>query len=122
MDSKGLKDQRMDFPFLEEFLSLPSGGPWPSVWSLKQFVVIADPAGFPPSPAVQVDYGFMNCRTFEENCTLMEIYKRLLGKVNPLALHEACLAGQLFEFAEIYDEMDETHRRLMKNFYPLEEY
>lgn len=122
MDSKGLKDQRIKFPFLEEFLSVPPAGPWPSVWDLKQFVAIADPAEFLPSPAVQVDYGFMNCRTFEETCTLMEIYKRILGKANPLALHEACLAGKLFEFAGKFDKMDETHRRLMKNFYPLKEH
>ena len=122
MDSKGLKDHRLQFPCLEDFLSVPPIGPWPSVWSLKQFLAIADPADFPPSPAGRVDYGFMNCRTFEETCILMEIYKRLLDKANPLALHEACLAGKLFEFAGEFDKMSETHRRLMKNLYPLEEY
>ena len=122
MDSKGHGDRRMDFPFLEEFLSIPPTGPWPSVWDLKQFVAVADPAKFPPIPPIQVGYGFMNCCTFEETCTLMEVYKRLLRKASPLALHEACLAGKLFEFAEKFDKMDEKHRRLMKNFCPLEEH
>jgi len=46
----------------------------------------------------------------------MEIYKRLLAKANPLDLYKACLAGQLFEFADKFDKMDEVHRGLMKNF------
>jgi hypothetical protein len=50
MDSKGLKDQRMGFPFLEKFLSLSPAGPWPSVWDLKQFVAIANPAEWAPIP------------------------------------------------------------------------
>jgi hypothetical protein len=49
----------------------------------------------------------------------MEIYKRLLLKATPLDLHEAYLEGKLFEFAQRFHNMDEEHRRLMKNFYPL---
>lgn len=128
MDSKLLlrKDFRSDFPFLEAFLSIPpavvGGPPYPSVWKLKQFVAIGDPAaGHPPIAAPQCDYGFGNCQTFEEVCILMEIYKRLLQheNVDPLELHKACLAGKLFAFAQKYDKMDEDHRRLMKNVYPL---
>lgn len=78
MDSTGLKDFRTDFPFLEAFLSIPHVGPYPSVWSLKQFIAINDPAEHPPIPALQCDYRFANCQTFEETCILMEIYKRLL--------------------------------------------
>jgi hypothetical protein len=119
MDSKGLKGFRSGFPFLEEFLSVPPSGPHLSVWDLKQFIAINDPAEHPPIPALQVDYGFMNCRTFEETCILMEIYKRLLQKADPLELHKACLAGKLFVFARRFHTMDEGHRRLMENLYPL---
>lgn len=119
MDSTGLKDFRTDFPFLEAFLSIPHVGPYPSVWSLKQFIAINDPAEHPPIPALQCDYGFANCQTFEETCILMEIYKRLLQNADPLELHKACLAGKLFVFAQKYHTMDEDHRRLMKNVYPL---
>jgi hypothetical protein len=119
MDSKGLQEMRREFPFLEGFLSVPPSGPHPSVWSLKQFIAINDPAEFPAIAALEVDYGFINCQTFEETCILMEIYKRLLLKADALELHEACLAGELFEFAQKFDRMDEGHRRLMKNFYPL---
>jgi hypothetical protein len=35
MDSKGYKEDRLQFPFLKEFLSAPSQGPQPSVWFLK---------------------------------------------------------------------------------------
>ena len=119
MDSKGLKELRSDFPFLEAFLSVPPSGPHPSVWSLKQFIAINDPAEYPPIPALQLDYGFMNCQTFEEICILMEIYKRLLQDADPLELHKACLAGKLFVFAQKFHAMNEDHRRLMKNVYPL---
>lgn len=122
MNFKGHKDRRIQFSFLEEFLSVSFIGPWPSVWDFKLFVAIADLAEFSSIPAVEVDYGFMNCRTFEENCTLMEIYKRLLAKANPLALHKACLTEKLFEFARNFDKMNETHRRLMKNFYLFEKH
>lgn len=119
MDSKGLKGMRSGLPLLEGFLSVPPSGPHPSVWSLKQFIAINNPAEFPPDRALQVDYGFGNCLTFEETCILLEIYKRLLQKADPLELHEACLAGVLFEFARKFHQMDERHRRLMRNYYPL---
>lgn len=119
MDSKDLKEMRSGFPFLERFLSVPPFGPHPSVRSLKQFIVINNPTEFPPNRTLEVDYGFMNCQTFEEICILMEIYKRLLQKANPLELHEACLAGGLFEFARKFHQMDEGHRRLVRNFYSL---
>ncbi|KNG83331.1 hypothetical protein ANOM_008385 [Aspergillus nomiae NRRL 13137] len=121
MDSKGLGRARFQFPFLEEFFSSPPCGPHLSVWSLKQFLAINNPAEFPPIPAISVDYGFGNCETFTETCTLMEIYRRLLGDASPLDLHGACIAGKLFEFAERFHKMDQSHRRLMKNFYPLPE-
>ncbi|PGH14769.1 hypothetical protein AJ80_05813 [Polytolypa hystricis UAMH7299] len=121
MDSKSLKDERMRFPFLEGFLSVPPAGPHPSVWSLKQFLAVEDPAAYPPIPAIQVDYGFRNCRTFEETCILMEVYKRLLLEADPLELHEACLDGQLFEFAQEFHTMDERYGELMRNIYPLGE-
>ena len=119
MDSAGLKEFRSDFPYLEAFLSIPPAGLYPSVWSLKQFIAINDPVEHPPIPALQWDYGFGNCQTFEETCILMEIYKRLLQNADPLDLHKACFAGKLFAFARKYHTMDEGHRKLMKNFYPL---
>lgn len=119
MDAKGLKNDRLRFPYLETYLSAPPSKTQPSVWLLKQFLAVNSPADFPPCRPVNFDYGFWNCQTFEEICIVMEIYKRLLAKANPLDLHKACLAGQLFEFAAKFDKMDEAHRGLMKNFYPL---
>ena len=75
----------------------------------------------PPIPAVSVDYGFINCRTFEETCTLMEIYGQVLKTADPLELHEACVAGDLFQFASGYVRMEKRWRSLMGNFYPLKE-
>ena len=121
MDSKGLKDLRSQLPFLEGFLSVPPAGPRPSVWYLKQFLEINNPMDHPPIPSVNVDYGFMNCRTFEETCTLMEIYREVLKTASPLALHEACIVGGLFQFASVFVPMEEQWRSLMRNFYPLDD-
>lgn len=62
--SKGLEELVSRLPFLEGFLSVPPAGPHPSVWDLKQFLEIGDPMDHPPIPSVNVDYGFVNCRTF----------------------------------------------------------
>ena len=121
MDSKGLKQLRSRLPFLEGFLSAPPAGPHSSVWNLKQFLEISDPKDHPPVPSVNYDYGFINCRTFQETCILMEIYGKVLKTANPLELHQACVAGDLFRFAGEYIRMEERWRLLMRNPYPLEE-
>jgi hypothetical protein len=119
MDWKDFKNLRSGFTFLEAFFSAQPSRMQPSVWNLKQFLEINEPGQYPPISSVHVDYGFMNCQTFDETCILMEIYKRLLLKASPFDLQKACLAGNLFEFARKYRTMHEDHRRLMKNFYPL---
>ncbi|KAF7912217.1 uncharacterized protein EAF01_001238 [Botrytis porri] len=98
---------RSEIKFLERFLS-----------SLKQFVAIYNRAEFPPNATMEVDYGFMNCQNFEETCNLLEIFKRLLEKANPLVLHQAWLTNKLFKFAQTSHHMDESQRRLMRNLYP----
>ncbi|KAH8433729.1 uncharacterized protein LDX57_011363 [Aspergillus melleus] len=120
MDARGLASERKEISCLEAFLSRPDDEPRPTIWSLKKFLAIDDPAKFPVSRPVGIDYGFENCQTMKEMRTLMDIYKSLLLKADPLDLHEACLEGKLFEFAQWYVEMDEGHRRLMENPYPLE--
>ena len=121
LDLKGLRELRSSLPFLAGFLSVSPAGPRPSVWALKQFLEINEPMDYPPTPSVNVDYGFINCRTFEETCTLMEIYREVLKTSDPLELHQACLAGDLFQFASGYVPMEEQWRLLMTNFYPLTE-
>ena len=121
MDSKGLKELRTRLPFLEGFLSVPPAGPHPSVWDLVQFLEINEPTDHPPILSVKVDYGFINCHTFEETCTLMEIYRKVLETASPLELHQACVAGELFQFASWVVPMEERWEPLMRNPYPLEE-
>ncbi|KAK2786465.1 hypothetical protein FQN52_001141 [Onygenales sp. PD_12] len=110
MDSKGLKTERSKLPYLERFLC---DRPRHSVWSLRQYLEVDDPKNFCPTPAVRFDYGFMNCRNDEETRALMEIYKKLLGKITPLELHEACVTKTVFECAQKFGLMNEGHRRLM---------
>ena len=121
LDLKGLRESRSSLPFLEGFLSVPPAGPRPSIWHLKQFLEINEPMDHPPTPSVNVDCGFINCRTFEETCTLMEIYGEVLKTADPLELPQACLAGDLFQFASGYVPMEERWRLLMTNSYPLTE-
>ncbi|KAL9055450.1 MAG: hypothetical protein Q9162_003548 [Coniocarpon cinnabarinum] len=121
MDAKGLKSLRSTLPFLEDFLSKPLAGPRPSVWDLKQFLEINDPVDWPPCPSVKVDYGFINCNTVEETCILMEVYRQVLKNGNPLELHNACVAGKLFQFASAHAPMREQWRPMMKNLYPLKQ-
>jgi hypothetical protein len=121
MDSKGLKELRSRLPFLKGFLSVGPAGPLPSVWNLKQCVEINDLMDHPPIPSVNVDYGFINCHNFEETCILMEIYGKVLKTANPLELHQACVAGDLFQYASDYVWIEERWRSLMRNIYPLKE-
>lgn len=121
MGAHGLNVLRSRLPHLEAYLAVPPSGPRPSVWDLKQFLEIGDPASYPPILAVGCDYGFFNCVNFEETCMLMELYKQMLERANPMALHSACIDGKLFEFVERFIEVEERWRRLLENPYPLSE-
>ena len=117
MNSKRLKELRSRLLLIERFLSVPPVGPHLSVWNLKQFLEINDPMDHLLILSVNVDYGFISCRTFEETCTLIEIYRKVRKTVNPLELHQTCVAGDSFQFGSGYVRMKEPWRSLMRNFY-----
>lgn len=117
MDSRDLKTFRSRLPFLEGFLSSDPSGLRPSVWSLKQFLEINDPVEYPPDGAVSLDYGFMNCKTFEDTCTLMEIYGTVLKAASPQDLHKACIKGNLYRFVGKYTATEKRWRSLLRNVY-----
>ncbi|RYO72865.1 hypothetical protein AA0113_g595 [Alternaria arborescens] len=117
MDTSSLEDSRSRLPFLEVFLSVPRACDRPSVWDLKWMLDINDPTNFTPILPVSVDYGFINCHTFEETCTLVEIYRRVFQNTSPLDLHQACIAGTLWQFVSGRIRMEERWRPLMKNVY-----
>jgi hypothetical protein len=50
---------------------------------------------------------------------LVEIYRRVLERADPMDLHRACVIGRLFEFASTFLEMEEGWRLLLGNPYPL---
>lgn len=98
-----------------------------SVWTLKEFVCADEEMrqdSKPPLP-ICVDYGFFNCRNSEEEACLRSIYKIILDKPDsdPLALHQACLRGELFDHCRQLLDLDPPgkFRRLMRNVYPLPE-
>ncbi|KAI9736765.1 MAG: hypothetical protein M1834_000969 [Cirrosporium novae-zelandiae] len=122
MDERGLREQRQDFTAqgLDTFLSYRPGGACPSVFTLKHFLAQKDTINA-PAP-VLVDYGFQNCRTHRDNLRLKEVYNRLLNKmgVGPLALHQACISGKLFQFTKSFiPDIEPRFELLMHNLYPL---
>jgi hypothetical protein len=121
-DSKGLKTRLLQFPRLEEFLR---GSPhfFESVWYLKQFVSLEEEKA---TISVEVDYGFINCKTVQERLALKEVYKEVLvggflqeGYGDPMHLHDACVGGRLFEYVGGLVDLKKKFSRLMKNPYPL---
>lgn len=117
MDSKGFELERRKFRHLDTFLAHPYHGPRSSVWNLQAF--LNDKKNNEPSWAVSVDYGFENCKGSVEVQELKSIYRRILALSDPLALHDACVAGQLFDFAKSLMELEPRLKKTMRNPYPL---
>ncbi|KAF8558340.1 hypothetical protein OG21DRAFT_1504392 [Imleria badia] len=96
-----------------------------SVWYLKQSIVQENSTKEKSSmsPAVVVDYGFMNCRNDSERRQLKRVYKAFFDSRNgdPLALHEAAMKGNIHDYLStvVQGLKDPKFQRLMKNPYPL---
>lgn len=103
-----------------------------SVWNLKHYIdelICTDMGKGPtPIPSVSCDYGYFNCKVPAECKLLDDLYKYLFTElqVDPLALHEACLKGELLEFAKNSGMKLSPHTtkytRLLKNPYPLPDF
>ncbi|KAH9854859.1 hypothetical protein C2E23DRAFT_815931 [Lenzites betulinus] len=99
-----------------------------SVWSLKQYVdmLLCSDASQPPPfphPAIDADYGFMNCRNTSEKSLLEDLYKKYFAHrdARPLELHRACIAGELFQYLGSFVGLrpkTATYKRLLENVYP----
>ncbi|OSX59442.1 hypothetical protein POSPLADRAFT_1150628 [Postia placenta MAD-698-R-SB12] len=122
-DRHGLKEDRLRIPNLEIVLKGSPRGFY-SVWYLKQFVVDETESVSPPL-SVCVDYGFDKCNSSSLLEDLKGIYKLLFleAHVDPVKLHEVCIAGDLFGFASGFIKFKKAEKkkfaRLMKNPYPL---
>ncbi|KAL0574383.1 hypothetical protein V5O48_007584 [Marasmius crinis-equi] len=108
--------------FLEK-LRIVWSSPFPySVWYLKRCVIDDT---IEPVPALNVDYGFVNCKTPLERDALANKYRAVFrGKdFDEIKLHEACIQGKIFEYVKervpLTKEERKTMKRLMKNPYPL---
>jgi hypothetical protein len=114
------------FPITNRFiLDVLSSRNYKSVWYLKDFVFADDEMarnGSAP-PSIGLDYGFFNCQNVDEVIALRSAYKQVLSPTDadPLALHEACLRGELFEYVKQKARLkpQQLFKRLMKNPYPL---
>lgn len=109
-------------------LDVLEGSPkgYKTVWSLKEFVCAEHKVDEPlrPDRSISWDYGFFNCSNQQEIAALLKAYKQVLTRpeADPLALHEACVTGKLFEYVNRFAnglKPEEKFRRLIKNVYPL---
>lgn len=118
MDKYGLHAMREPMAHLQDVLSGTGSGQQKSVWWLKVFVLGEEIA---PIPAVTVDYGFMNCREPQDREVLKGIYKKFFEceRGDPIMLHNAAVAGKLFEYVGGVVKVKKRFKSLMKNPYPL---
>lgn len=105
---------------LEEFLSFPLDQRElrPSVWRLKHLLAM-DPnhplGDFPEIEAAVQEYGFTSQLNARTRLALRQFYEQLLGKVNPLRVHEAKNRGKLCEYAEsTLDDIDDDVRHVLR--------
>ncbi|GBB83753.1 hypothetical protein RclHR1_10420005 [Rhizophagus clarus] len=91
--------------------------PTKSVYHLKQYA-LSDSAVLQPS--VDVDYGFVNCRTEDERRQLKHIYRKLIKtpQFETQDLHEACLAGKIFDYVKSILPNEMLKSDFFKNPYP----
>ena len=110
-------------------LDVLAGSPifYKTVWYLKDFVCAehGEDEALYPIPSVDWDYGFFNCRNQHEIAALRKAYNQVLTRpgADPLALHEACVTGKLFEYVSRFAngvKSDRKFRRLIRNAYPLD--
>lgn len=121
----------LDYDCDRRFDDVMSGSPttFKSVWHLKKYVHEVDggtPTGEDPCLAqcAICDYGYGNCKKTEEWKLLDALYKQLFAKddMDLLALHAACLRGELLQFAKEFVKLSPrtaTYARLLKNGHPL---
>lgn len=106
-------------------LDVLSSRNYKSVWFLKEFVCAEDEVArnLDAAPPIGADYGFSNCQNVDEVIALRNAYKQVFMRTDadPLALHEACLRGELFEYVGQLARLKpaQLFRRLMKNPYPV---
>ncbi|KNG50385.1 gpi ethanolamine phosphate transferase 3 [Stemphylium lycopersici] len=116
-DVKEYDHFRRIFPRLEKFLGVKPVER-PTVWRLKQFIQTTDDNDEPPA-CLKRDYGFRLCRTREDVLLLKAIYDKILHKMGPKKLHNACVHGRLLQMAMMEGVViDVKHRRLVQNDYP----
>lgn len=117
MDSKGFRSEYQRIRHLETFLNYPPKGPYPSVWKLQAFLSDENTTTVPRP--VLLDYWFVNCDGYFEIMELKRVYREVLGKADPLALHDSCIKGTLFEFTSSCLKVDPKLKEKMRNIYPL---
>ena len=95
--SKYLASVRRDLPLVFEILQYPPARQ-PSVFKLMSFIRSDN---IEPHGILRRDYGFQNCRGSAGKLdveNLKCIYRVMLKKSTPMAIHEACIRGKLYEF------------------------
>ncbi|KZP34030.1 hypothetical protein FIBSPDRAFT_810538 [Athelia psychrophila] len=124
MDECGLRAMRESLPHLQEVLSCTGSTPkkFKSVWWLKLYVLVGDNEIPKSIPAVAIiAYGFANCLDQpREQEDLKEVYRRFFEseKGDPIALHDAAMAGRTFDYVGGVIKLKKKFRRLMTLNHP----
>ncbi|KZP08433.1 hypothetical protein FIBSPDRAFT_802992 [Athelia psychrophila] len=117
MEKGGLRAMRESLPHLQHVLSCTGSGKLKSVWWLKLFVFVESDKIPESIPLLAIAaYGFVNCEKPQEREDLRGLYRLFFesGKGDPIALHNAAMAGQIFEYLGAYMQLKTMFRRLMK--------
>lgn len=123
-DKYGFESERKSFRHLQSVMD--NNKALPSAWYLKSFVYDAEAINLPSSlRAVTVDYDFYHCRDATDRTKLRQAYCEVFDQgADELLLHEACIAGQIFQFCfqffPSWTSADQNYsQELMVNHYPL---
>ena len=124
-DKYGFEQERKEFRYFQSVME--NSKALPSVWYLKSFVYDAMTVNLSSSlRAVAIDYGFNHCRDATGRSRLRQACREVFDRgVDELLLHEACLAGRIFDicssFCPTWTSTDrEYFQELMVNPYPLQ--
>lgn len=116
----GVEAGLMAIPQIEEVLKKDEIG---SVWYLKAYV-LQELEQEEMIASFRIDYGIINCQGVVDYIQLLKsTYGRFFQEGDPVALHAACMRGELFTFIEGVIDIKKRDakllRRLTQNPYPL---
>ncbi|KAJ0423603.1 hypothetical protein BJY00DRAFT_277887 [Aspergillus carlsbadensis] len=116
-DKYGLKQWRLRFKHLDTFLSVGYSSPRPSVWRLRHLLALDDPINIPPQLRGAVgDYGLTISMDARWKLGLLEVYRKIFSRGDPMELHAARTRGEALKYvASVVPEIDPHVALILKS-------